>query len=123
MRGRGCRQAPPRSCGTELNRAAIDGSSSSSEGLSVTIVGRRRLEYRRRDGVLGRHALLQLRIVVRLIFCRRHVANRFEPSSGVEEIDPAQRRECDGFEMAPRPLPLNHLVLNSPMIDSASALS
>jgi hypothetical protein len=53
---------------------------------------------------LGNRGLL---IVPRLILCRRHVTKRFEQPAMVEPIDPLERREFHGLEMAPRSLQAN----------------
>ena len=77
----------------------------------MAIFGRAKLEYPRIVGIFDRGTAVQLLIVVRFIFRRRYIANRFEQSACVEPVDPRERREFDGLEMAPRPLPLNHFGL------------
>src|SRR6266851_3057854 len=54
---------------------------------------------------------LHLRIVLRFVLVGGHVADRFEQPARVEPIDPPERREFDGLEIAPRALALNHFGL------------
>ena len=77
----------------------------------MAIVGRARLEYPRIATIFDRGTAVQTLIVVRFIFRRRHVANRFEQPACVEPVDPRERGEFDRLEMAPRSLPLNHFGL------------
>ena len=74
----------------------------------MAIVGRAKWEYPRIAGIFDRGTAVQLLIVVGFILRRRHIANRFEQSARVEPVDPRERREFDGLEMAPRSLALNH---------------
>jgi len=52
-----------------------------------------------------------LRMVLRFILGRRQVAERFEQPPRVEPIDPGERREFHGLEVAPGAPPLNQLRL------------
>jgi len=64
-----------------------------------------------------------LLIVARLVFCRRHVADRLEQPAMIKPVDPVERGKFDRLEMPPRAESSNDLGLKRPMIDSASALS
>ena len=52
-----------------------------------------------------------MRIVARLGFGRRDIADRLEQPPVVEPVDPFQRRELDRLEAAPRPAPVDDLGL------------
>ena len=42
---------------------------------------------------------------------RRHVPDRRQQATGVEPVDPRERRELHGLDVAPRALPPDHLRL------------
>ena len=72
----------------------------------MAIGGRGRLEYPRMAVIFDRGTAVQMLIVVRFIFRRRHVANRFEQPARVEPIDPGEGGEFDALQMAPRTKPV-----------------
>ena len=58
--------------------------------------------------------LIDLRIVVRLCFGGRDVADRFEQAAVVEPVDPFEGCVFDRFKAAPWAAPVNHLGLEEP---------
>lgn len=63
----------------------------------------------------GHGRLIQRGVVIFLRFSRRDVSYWLQKTPVVEPVDPLERCELDGFEVSPRPTPMNDLGLVKPV--------